>query len=62
MLTNADELVKASGMPVNDVVTPPESLLNNLVGACDDHVFWLNFKKAAPMLFCAIMENNPAIK
>jgi hypothetical protein len=50
-------------MPVTDQMsTAPEHLLNNLVAACDDHVFWLNFKKAAPMLFCAIMENNEGIK
>ena len=40
----------------------PESVLNNLVQACDDHIFWKNFQKAAPMLFCAIMEHNEQIK
>ena len=63
MVEGTDELIKATGMPVSEQMsTAPESVLNNLVQACDDHVFWMNFKKAAPMLFCAIMENNEQIK
>lgn len=57
-----DELVKATGMPVTGSSNPPESLLENLLSECEDHVFWLNFKKAAPMLFCALMEHNNNIK
>jgi uncharacterized protein Yka (UPF0111/DUF47 family) len=37
-------------------------LLDNLVKTCEDHSFWLNFKKAAPMLFCKVMDNNSEIK
>ena len=62
MVANTEDLVKATGMPMGGAGTPPDSLLENLIKECDDHVFWLNFKKAAPMLFCALMENNPAIK
>jgi len=49
-------------MPLSNVQEPPESVLDNLVAECDDVAFWLNFKKAAPMLFCALMENNQQIK
>lgn len=41
---------------------PPESVLENLIQECEDHTFWLNFKKAAPMLFCAAIEHNNDIK
>lgn len=62
MVTNCEELIKATGMPAGGASMPPENLLENLIKECDDHVFWRNFKKAAPMLFCALMENNNAIK
>jgi hypothetical protein len=62
MVSSCDELVQATGMPVTGASNPPETLLDNLIQECEDHVFWLNFKKAAPMLFCALMENNNQIK
>jgi len=62
MVANTDELVGATGMPIGGAGTPSESLLENLIGECDDHVFWMNFKKAAPMLFCSLMESNNAVK
>ena len=40
----------------------PDSVLENLIAECGDHTFWLNFKKAAPMLFCAAIEHNNDIK
>ena len=39
-----------------------ESVLDNLLKECEDHDFWLNFKKAAPMLFCAAVEGNAEVK
>ena len=62
MCENTDELIKATGMPTGGATVPPENLLENLIKECDDHVFWKNFKKAAPMLFCALMESNNQIK
>jgi hypothetical protein len=62
MVQGANDLVKATGMPVSAATPPADKLLENLIGECDDHVFWKNFKKAAPMLFCALMENNNNIK
>jgi uncharacterized protein YuzB (UPF0349 family) len=40
----------------------PETVLDNLIAECEDHQFWLNFKKAAPMMFCAAIESNKDIK
>jgi len=62
MVGNCEELIKATGMPAGGTQMPPDTLLDNLIKECDDHVFWKNFKKAAPMLFCALMESNNQIK
>ena len=60
-LAEAEELVKTTGMP-GGIPNPPESVLENLIGECEDHTFWLNFRKAAPMLLCAAVEHNQDIK
>lgn len=60
-LKEADQLIKTTGMPMTAPI-PPEEVMNNLPEACSDHPFWLNFRKAAPMLFCALMESNEGIK
>ena len=60
-LVEAEDLVKTTGMP-GWIPTPPESVLENLIKECDDHTFWLNFRKAAPMLFCCMVEHNADIK
>ena len=60
-LAEAEELVKTTGMPAG-IPQPPDSVLDNLIAECGDHAFWLNFKKAAPMLFCAAIEHNNDIK
>lgn len=57
----AEELIKTTGMP-SGVVNPPDTVLENLSQECEDHQFWLNFRKAAPMLFCAAVEYNSDIK
>lgn len=62
MCQGTEELIKATGMPAGGQGPPPDALLENLIRECDDHVFWKNFKKAAPMLFCALMESNNGIK
>lgn len=48
-------------MPLTAPV-PPDSVLDNLIDECEDHLFWQNFKKAAPMLFCQAIEPNASIK
>ena len=60
MSKDAEELVKASGMPFTTNANPPD--IGDVLEQCGDHQFWLNFKKGAPMLFCALVEGNPAIK
>jgi hypothetical protein len=60
-LIEAEDLVKTTGMP-GGIPQPPESVLENLIKECDDHTFWLNFRKAAPMLFCGMVEHNSDIK
>jgi hypothetical protein len=60
-LSEAEELIKTTGMP-SGAPAAPESVLDNLLAECEDHTFWLNFRKAAPMLFCAAMEHNSDVK
>lgn len=60
-LIEAEDLVKTTGMP-GGIPQPPETVLENLIKECDDHTFWLNFRKAAPMLFCGMVEHNADIK
>ena len=60
-LAEAEDLIKTTGMPAG-IPQPPESVLEDLISECDDHAFWLNFRKAAPMLFCASVEHNNYIK
>jgi|TARA_B110000285_G_C15071386_1_gene588178 hypothetical protein len=60
-LVEAEDLVKTTGMP-GGIPQPPEAVLENLIKECDDHTFWLNFRKAAPMLFCGMVEHNADIK
>ena len=60
-LAEAEDLVKTTGMP-GGYPQPPDKVLDNLLKECEDHLFWLNFKKAAPMLFCAAIEHNNDIK
>jgi hypothetical protein len=60
-LEEADNLIKTTGMP-SGMPIPPENVLDNLIEECEDHTFWLNFRKAAPMLFCAAVEHNSDIK
>ena len=60
-IQEAADLVKTTGMP-GGIPQPPDSVLDNLIAECGDHTFWLNFKKAAPMLFCAAIEHNNDIK
>lgn len=61
MFTGISEIAKSTGVKVNES-SPKLEMLENLTGHCEDHVFWKNFNKAAPMLFCALMENNNSIK
>ena len=41
---------------------PDPNILKNLLAECEDSDYWQNFKKAAPILFCMIAENDPNLK
>lgn len=41
---------------------PDHNVLNNLLYECEDSEFWQNFKKAAPILFCKIIEDDSNLK
>lgn len=62
MNEEAEELVKATGMPATGQMQLPDNFMDNLVAECKDQPFWLNFRKAAPLLFCSMMESNPQVK
>lgn len=37
-------------------------MLQNLLSECEDSPFWVNFKKAAPILFCTAIEKDSSLK
>lgn len=41
---------------------PDPNILKNLLPECEDSDYWQNFKKAAPILFCMIAENDLNLK
>jgi hypothetical protein len=60
-LEDVDALLKQTSMPSYPSPQAPE-VLNNLLKECEDSPFWLNFKKAAPILFCVAVEADAASK
>lgn len=58
-LKRVDELAKARGIPEGE--SKPAEAIEKLLDE-EGHPFWFNFKKAAPMLFCAAIEHNNEIK
>lgn len=61
MKTQAEEIVKESSIAAAEV-EPVTLDLKNLEDQCSDSPFWLNFRKGAPIFFCAMMEGHPQIK
>lgn len=61
MKTQAEEIVKESSIAAAEV-EPVTLDLKNLEEQCSDSPFWLNFRKGAPIFFCAMMEGHPQIK
>lgn len=61
MKKDADEIA-AQGTIAAGEVTPVEIDMPNLENQIEDTAFWLNFRKGAPIFFCAMMEGNPQIK
>lgn len=56
-----DNLMKATNVPQYTAV-PDVNAMNNLLAECEDSDFWLNFKKAAPIIFCTALENDSNLK
>ena len=61
MKTQAEKIVKESSIAAAEV-EPVTLDLKNLEEQCSDSPFWLNFRKGAPIFFCAMMEGHPQIK
>ena len=53
----AANLIKQTGMPVQ-APNPPDSVLDNLKEECQDHEFWANFKNAAAIIFCGVVDQK----
>ncbi len=56
-----DNLMKATSVPQYTAV-PDHNVLQNLLAECEDSDFWLNFRKAAPILFCTALEHDINLK
>jgi hypothetical protein len=58
---DVDKLMAVSSIPSYQFV-PDANILTNLLAACGDSEFWLNFKKAAPIIFCTAVEHDTNLK
>ena len=56
-----DKLIKATAVPAYSAV-PDMNVLKNLLLECEDSDFWLNFRRAAPIMFCTAIEEDPNLK
>jgi hypothetical protein len=56
-----ETLMKATQVPQYTAV-PDHNVLKNLLEEVEDSDFWLNFKKAAPILFCSAIEHDVNLK
>lgn len=58
---DVEKLVAATNLP-GFAAVPDHNVLQNLLGECEDSDFWLNFKKAAPIIFCTALEGHQSLK
>lgn len=56
-----DKLIKATAVPAYSAV-PDINVLKNLLLECEDSDFWLNFRRAAPIMFCTAIEHDTNLK
>ena len=56
-----EQLLKATNVPAYSAV-PDINVLKNLLPECEDSDFWLNFRRAAPILFCTAIEHDTNLK
>ena len=60
-IENVDKLMKQTAMPQYQAV-PDHNILKNLLPECEDSDFWQNFKRAAPIIFCKLIEDDQQLK
>lgn len=60
-LEDVNNLIGATSIPAYSAVPDP-SALANLLAECEDSDFWLNFKRAAPIMFCTAIEDDTTLK
>ena len=53
--------MKATSVPAYTAV-PDVNVLKNLLQECEDSDFWLNFRRAAPIMFCTAIEHETNLK
>jgi len=56
-LTVANKLCESTPTPQYSAAPDP-NILKNLLPECEDSDFWMNFRKAAPIMFCVAVEND----
>lgn len=56
-LENVNKLCETTPTP-QYAAAPDPTILKNLLGECEDSDFWMNFRKAAPIMFCLSIEND----
>ena len=58
---DVEVLIRATSVPAYSAV-PDLNVLKNLLPECEDSEFWLNFRRAAPIIFCTAIEQDPNLK
>ena len=56
-LEDANKLISSTSIPSYSAVPDPR-VLSNLLVECEDSEFWLNFRRAAPIIFCTAIEHD----
>lgn len=60
-LEDLEKLMKQTSMPSYSAM-PDHDVFQNLLAECEDSDFWQNFKRAAPIIFCKAIEEDPSLK
>jgi hypothetical protein len=60
-LEQVNKLTETTPTPIYGSAPDP-NILKNLLPECEDSYFWQNFKKAAPIMFCVSIEEDPALR
>jgi hypothetical protein len=60
-MEDLEKLMKQTNMPSYSAM-PDHDVFTNLLAECEDSDFWQNFKRAAPIIFCKAIEDDPQMK